>query len=147
MDVDFETGNARLLKLADFLETLPRKRFDYDTWVGNDWKGAPDLSCGTTACALGWATTMPELRAEGLHLSGTPTYGWVTHEPTGATGEDAAMEVFGLDYDEAVYLFCPLSDHPNPTVKRDAPAEMATPKQVAKHIRRYVKERKAMVGV
>lgn len=61
-------GNQRLIKLAVFLEKLPPKRFDYGVWAGNNWKGKPDLSCGTTACALGWATTIPEFKKLGLRL-------------------------------------------------------------------------------
>lgn len=53
----------RLLALAAFLEKLPRRRFNYETWLGADWDGQPDLSCGTTACAFGWACTIePNLR-------------------------------------------------------------------------------------
>lgn len=47
-----QVSNNRLLKLAAFLDTVPPERFKYDTWAGEDWKGKPDLSCGTTACAL-----------------------------------------------------------------------------------------------
>lgn len=67
------TGNRRLLKLADKLDSLPPARFKYSSWVGDDWKGKPDLSCGTTACAIGWGTTMPVLRRAGLGLYGIGT--------------------------------------------------------------------------
>ncbi len=68
-DVALKRGNARLLKLAAFLKRLPPKRFDYLNWVGDDWQGKPDLSCGTTACALGWACAMPEFKRSGMKLS------------------------------------------------------------------------------
>lgn len=58
----------RLLKLADFLETVPPKRFRFSSWVGDDWQGREDLSCGTTACAVGWASTIPAFRKLGLRL-------------------------------------------------------------------------------
>jgi hypothetical protein len=139
------TSNRRLLKLADFLTALPRKRFDYGVWVGHDWKGAADLSCGTTACALGWAATMPEFRRLGLVLN--PESGVFEgpivnrkHDASGPT--DAAMVTFGLDYDEATYVFHPESPPPYrlPHLPR-GPEIDATPKQVATHIRRFVKNR------
>lgn len=62
------TGKRRLLKLADFLETaeLPGE-FDLGTLGESITDGQP--TCGTTACALGWATTIPSFRRAGLHLS------------------------------------------------------------------------------
>ncbi len=63
-----KTQARRLLKLADFLESLPRNRFCLERWVGRGWEGKPDLSCGTTACALGWATTIPEFRKLGVRM-------------------------------------------------------------------------------
>ena len=59
---------AMLTELADLLDALPSERFIYDNWVRRDWLGDPDLSCGTAACAAGWATTLPSYRAEGLYL-------------------------------------------------------------------------------
>lgn len=129
------TGNARLLKLAEFLRTVPRKRFDYRTWVGDDWKGAQDLSCGTTACALGWATTMPEFRRLGLRLfkSSYSNTGYVgmdgeaedTIDPSGA-----AEQIFGLDSTAVGYLFAPGRGE-----------SRATPKRVAKKIEKFVAAR------
>lgn len=136
----------RLLKLADFLDTLPRTRFNYESWVGDDWKGAADLSCGTTACALGWATTIPSLRKAGLVMrrDGYPSEykGYVSlrrtlGEPEGVSSSTAAEEVFGLDYDEFEYLFIP-GHFGGEFDLPDSPDEGATAKQVAKHIRRFV---------
>jgi hypothetical protein len=119
-------GNRRLLKLAAFLRTLPRRRFNYGHWVGDDWAGAQDLSCGTTACALGWAATMPTFRRLGLSL--TPV-----GEPglKGVAGGafDAAAQLFGL-HGEQYSLFAP-----------DYEEEDATPKQVARKIEQFVAAR------
>lgn len=139
-------GKRRLLKLADFLKKLPRKRFDYGAWVGEDWKGKADLSCGTTACALGWATVIPSLRKAGLRLykRNDGTNGYVTLKNRTRVGsEQAAAEVFGITPQEAGYLFTPEYDTWGLDVRFEhlgtAPGWDATPQQVAKHIRNFVK--------
>jgi hypothetical protein len=125
----------RLLKLAAFLRKLPRERFNYGLWVGHSWEGNPDLSCGTSACAFGWATTIPSLRASGLRLVrrndfdyGQP--GW-RNPKTGRTTigyERASREVFGLSADEAHHLFIPSWPL----------GSEASPQQVADHIVGFV---------
>ena len=85
-------GRARLLKLADFLETdVERKRFNMTAWaqfakpLGKAPKNAvipikfgpfneireairSVPKCGTAACALGWGTAMPSLYKLGLRV-------------------------------------------------------------------------------
>lgn len=121
---------ARLLRLADYLETVPRDRFDMNRWVGDSWGGKQDLSCGTKACAMGHAATMPFFRKLGLKLS---RFGVGTGVPAirGVYGLSAAVEIFGIEWAEADYLFGGISltgshDH-------------STPKQVARRIRQFVK--------
>jgi hypothetical protein len=149
-EVSVVTGNKRLLVLADFLEKLPRKRFDYKSWVGQDWGGAPDLSCGTTACALGWAAVMPEFRRLGLRLvegewAGAGPYRWVVRDhhvvnkKTGSEGAAAGEEIFSLNWEEAVFVFNPNNWYDD----EKSPDTDATPKQVAKHIRKFVAGRAA----
>lgn len=118
-------GLRRLLKLADFLETLRN-------WVGDDWKGKADLSCGTTARALSWATTIPSLRRAGLRLN--VDSGLVENRRSGDRDPiSAAMTIFELTIDEASEIFYPSSD-----------IEIyATPKYVADKIRRFVTRAKA----
>lgn len=147
------TAKRRLLKLAKFLERLPKKRFDFGQWVGDDWKGKKDLSCGTTACALGWATAIPSFRKAGLRLksygfTSYPRGGYVTlkgHDNS-LSSEEAAAQVFGITENEATYLFNPDMDSQgldDALAERlslhDAPPSDASAKQVAKHIRRFVK--------
>lgn len=129
--VSVKVGNARLLKLAAFLRKLPRKRFDYTRWVGPDWKGSQDLSCGTTGCALGWAAAMPAFQKLGLRFGseGTPTLttdiwseGWGPYT--------AVRKLFALQCGEAWHLFAPSDRERN-----------ATPKYVARKIERFVKSR------
>ena len=130
------TFKRRLLKLADFLETVPRKRFDYMQWVGKDWDGKSSLNnCGTTACALGWATAIPSLRRAGLRLKRRVPSNYVClkeESPNYDSASRAAEKVFGLSFREFMWLFVPGDGHHKPSFK-------ATPKQVARHIRRFVK--------
>lgn len=64
----------RLYLVVSKLEEVKPAQFDFSTWVGDDWKGLPDLSCGTTACGLGLATTIPEFQELGLVMVKLP---WV----------------------------------------------------------------------
>jgi hypothetical protein len=126
---------ARLLKLADFLQTVKPSRFDMGSWVGEDWKGDLTLSCGTSACALGWATTIPSFRRLGLYLKRTGPDAWwpggniALRDPrTGRTtcdGEKVAAKVFGLDRYEVWDLFM---------------GEQMTPRKKSQQIRKLVKE-------
>ncbi len=90
----------RLLLLADFLETVPPERFDMARWTGVDWAGKSDLSCGTAACAMGWATTIPQFRKLGLKLNkfGVPEF-------KSYFGYGAATRLFDIDFYETTYLF------------------------------------------
>lgn len=108
-------NKERLLKLASFLDTLPPERFDIQHWVRYDWGGKPDLSCGTSACALGWATTIPEFREAGLRLRQT-TWGFVgvwcpgveeTDSHHHSMSQEAAQVFFGLAKKEADRIFMP----------------------------------------
>lgn len=138
----------RLLKLADFLDTLPPERFNYSHWVGNAWGGKPDLSCGTTACALGWATAIPEFQAMGLCLQ-RDGYG----EVCVTLGEDvsdcegaehsflAAKKLFGITFRQAEFLFRP--DEELGGCDWTAPGVNAKAQDVATHIRRFVAAKQA----
>jgi hypothetical protein len=134
------TSNARLLKLAAFLEKLPRKRFDYGKWARWDSTDAADLSgapsCGTAACALGWATTMPAFRRLGLYMN-SPGNIWAIPAVRGTKryGIDAARRIFGISGSDAMRLFV--------AGEFNGLSVDATAKQVAKHIRKFVAERKS----
>jgi hypothetical protein len=138
----WETKNFHRLQLEQLcvlLDSLPRERFNYSVFVGARWKGMPDLSCGTTACAFGWATTMPSVKAMGIKMekngSGLgchPRFS-VNGVPSGAFA--AACVAFGLDGNESEYLFRPnarLSNRPS------APSHRATATEVSAHIRQFL---------
>ena len=132
-------NKEKLLKLASFLDELPEHRFFYGSWVGSTWGGKEDLSCGTTACALGWAATIPEFREEGLRLKRTHgglAYislprgnGYGDYEDT-----EAGSVFFEIDRAEAYHLFQPndaLGNHVSP-------GSTASAQDVAAHIRWFV---------
>lgn len=121
----------RLLKLADFLDTLPREKFDFSVITCVD--GLPLLDalkagkkrCGTVACAVGW---MPAVFPRAFKWTDC---GAVLPRSSQADGMnlDAAGRFFGLDYADTVGLFSP---------EDSGLGYSATPKQVARHIRRFV---------
>jgi len=135
-------NKRRLLALADKLEEVPRDRFNFSSWVGEDWGGKQDLSCGTTACALGWATTIPMLRKAGLYLRksrsrfskdrGEVVLKGLKRVKDGCDLNHisirSAAVVFGITTEDARDLFIPGFRF----------SANITPKQLAKHIREFV---------
>lgn len=89
-------NKERLKTLADFLENLVENgnKFDMGTWFREN-------ECGTTACALGWATKIPEFKDAGLGVD--PVCSWIEYE--GLYNANAAMAFFGLDGSETRSLF------------------------------------------
>src|SRR5262245_9048968 len=107
-----EKARSMLNELADFLDRLPAQRFDYSKWVGSSWAGASDLSCGTTACAAGWATTLPSFKEAGLKLESYSYFdngGIVTHGDE--VGTVAVADALGITHNDAVFLFTPSAFH------------------------------------
>lgn len=131
---------GRLLKLAGVLENLPRKdQFNYRFWVDRGWNGRgakSDLSCGTSACALGWATTIPEFQELGMRLvADGDSYGHVVIGSLENSSPDhASAVVFGLNTRQHLLLFHPSYNR----LGEDASAE-----QVAAHIREFVADEQA----
>lgn len=142
----------RLLLLADRLENVPNKRFNFRHWVGKDWNGDANL-CNTTACALGFATTIPELADAGLILvkcnsfrhGGLVCLRQIVTDPDfdidNVSSLHAAMHVFGLTMEEAEFLFLPASESMIDMWGESGPEADATPKQVAEHIRFFVENK------
>lgn len=94
-------GHKRLLKLADFLEKrVPSKRFNLNHFA--DWDFKPK-KCGTTACALGWASVcFPKnimTCGNGIRLINT---NYEYYRDFGA-----AEHFFQLTYEESSFLFDP----------------------------------------
>lgn len=128
-----------LLKLADFLDTLPDDQFDICQWTNNElgdgYYGPPSMdqtgpACGTAGCSLGWACTMEEFKSLGLFMNiyGDPEY-------KGNTTYRAAADLFEIELPDAHYLFCPSISKWDGCLPDDA-----TGKDAAEHIRKFVKE-------
>lgn len=134
-----------LIKVCELLIALPKDRFHYGHWVGQGWEGRENLSCGTTACALGWATQIPECRDLGLtfdRLGITPK----DRHPMLAHVLRIASEVFQISGSDAIYLFLPDAHHRDNRV-HDAlgysPGSHCPAIEVARHIRKFVEYRMA----
>lgn len=126
-------NRERLTILAKFLATIPDERFDLGTWAGNDhiaWGGDKDLSCGTTACAMGWATTIPEFRELGLHLEKPSSFvrnGFAQLRFGDEVAFMAAGAFMDLNTRETDYLFDP-----------DSYDDGATPAEVVERINQFL---------
>lgn len=112
-------NKERLEILADFLAKVPVNHFDLSSWICRSSITQEDLiqhKCGTSACAVGWACTIPEFMEQGLsmHQSGLPMF-------KGMSSWDAAEGFFGLIYDEAIALFSSESYMPD----ENGPEEVA----------------------
>lgn len=114
-------NKERLLFLAAFLETVPKEKFDLSDWRSNNNGDGfyslyvPDENlingCGTTACAVGWACSLPEFNKQGLYYNsdGDITYTNLSFEDewygSFYEGWRAVRKFFDLDGEAADYLF------------------------------------------
>lgn len=136
-----------LTKLADFLDTLPTSRFNFRRYFGHDW--TPE-QCGTTACALGWATTIPEFKMSLYRASDHTDFCHPGRsDGIGVNGDAwetvcaATLHTFDLTPEETQYLFVPDIDHDYHDIsarpcQQYALTQKATPKHVAEHIRDFI---------
>lgn len=129
-------GEKRLIKLIEFLEKLPRRKFDFSKVVA---KGKQNGHyCGTVCCAAGWLPaifprlvkwTPPDENLKAyiaLRKQGVQTFSEVTES------------VFGMNYETAEYLFLPDKQRYVDSRLTSLP-DTATPKQVARMLRAYLK--------
>ena len=101
--------------LAAKLRTVPADKFEITAWFVNWHPNDEADPCGFAGCAVGWACTMPEMQAAGLHrVGGTPVYNPRGFYPGDAEvfrdcpkGFNAAAGVFGLTLKESYRLFDP----------------------------------------
>jgi hypothetical protein len=111
----------RLLRLADFLETVPRRQFNMRVW-GN---GIDPKECGFAGCAGGWATSIfPALKL----IPSWDGYSELTYGDF--TSFEALQSYFGLTYADTEYIF---DSYEYPKSNRNP-----LPKTVADRIRKLV---------
>jgi hypothetical protein len=126
----------RLLKLADFLETVPAKSFSLGAWQlhpATKPEGKRQGECGFAGCAVGWAVHAKLFR--GLKFTEdeySPQPQYLGRYDWEAVAKLFDIETCGLT-GEAEQLF----------MGTNYPGRDATPKQVAKRIRELVKDRSA----
>jgi len=127
-------NKRRLMTLAKYLEKVPPKRFDMNRWVDGEFCGLDEEpahdECGTTACAVGWAATIPSFKKAGLKINNR------LDPQSGRRKNWAAVQAFFGDISEeqAMWLFSP-EDPRYWCLSR--PKE--TPKKVARRIVAFVK--------
>jgi hypothetical protein len=159
----------RLLKLASFLENTEfkgAKKFDMDTWgelrikkviekptssgfhLGSSEVTASrrEFKCDTVACALGWATTIPEFSKLGLKMTWFNDPSAIDELDKGdeISGEvkfgnsyssiEAASKFFDIDIDQANNIFGADQDNYGIPYNR-----RITPQMVAAKIRKLVR--------
>lgn len=145
----------RLNTLADFLDTITPEderaaQFNMNYWANLEGHsesadGVDGITCGFTACALGWATAIPEFKQAGLRLEITD-YGSADVRFDGEYATSASMLFFGISRAESHKLFMPdLEDYPEFKSTEDGEGiegwyEKITPQMVATKIRELVAE-------
>ena len=123
----------RLLKLCDFLEQLQRKDFNFNVV-------AERRSCGTIACAVGWTPAVfPRLVKWSPNKRNKRISIVLADQQRGSHYINVARSLFGLTHRRAENLFSPWFDIEVGNTTISALGGSATPKQVAKRIRRFVK--------
>lgn len=92
----------RLTILADFLDTVPKEKFDLYYWWFH--RNEP---CNSTGCAVGWATTIPEFANDGLGLNALDdTYSYIRRPFYGITiAWDSVKAFFDISFPQAMHLF------------------------------------------
>lgn len=124
----------RLLRLAAELDHVSKAAFDMDSYVANgaEFENKPltkerIVSCGTTACALGWACTIPAFKSAGLKIHVDNYSVYPVFNESKAT--EAGAEFFGIPRKVSEWLFGGSYDNINGET---------LPRDVARRIRSFV---------
>lgn len=84
--------------------------FDMDIWTSKKLPESKDLHCGTSCCAIGLASTLPDWKEAGLELHERELFGYSSvFEPVfqGAHNFDAVAALLGISKLETQALFDP----------------------------------------
>lgn len=147
--ISWKVQEKRLLTVAKWLrEKVTPERFVYDRWIGFDWEGRSDLSCGTVACVLGHATQIPAFRRAGLKLlprdsrSCRLAFEYIQYAPKNGAPSTMPWTVveafFGADTME---LFQSPASTNDPD---DLSVRTYTPKMVARRIEQWVARKRKL---
>lgn len=119
-------GRQRLEKLARRLYSVPAEKFWMGTWMTGELN-----RCGSTACAIGWASTIFE--NDGLVMAKPEGERFAAYRPAfeGITNWSAVEDFFVLSNPAAHRLF--------------GPNQERGPRQVAKRIKHFLKTGKVSV--
>jgi hypothetical protein len=139
-------GKRRLLKLADHLEKGPKKakwahkKFNYAFFDSEDGEMNSKYHCGTAGCAIG---ECPAVFPRYWKFQADQFGGFlniILNNDFSRYEFQAAQEFFKINEGEAEYLFNPGGAWWAERYKNHL-SNNATAKQVAKHIRKFVKAR------
>jgi hypothetical protein len=128
----------RLTKLADYMAKLPasaNKHFNMGSYFDHngDHQLVADngltkkhlMDCGTTACAFGWAATVPAFRKAGLSMDAEGEFS--LRGCASIYCDEIAKTFFDIDSVQQAHLF-------------GSRTFIKTPKQWAKYCREFIKE-------
>lgn len=107
----------RLLKLADFLDKLPRKKFDFGCVINGPSPTRKTMDCGSVACGIGWTPAVFPRLVEGYKIAKEEDglQHWDVRVKANPrkfnTYFKTAAHLFGLDNDTAYALFTPGQQH------------------------------------
>jgi hypothetical protein len=94
-------NKERLRKWAKLLESVAPENFNMRHYGDAGKPIGSKPVCATAACALGWATAVPEFHKAGLRLVAYPGDRFATVEYKGLQEEEAAVAFFGIDAADA----------------------------------------------
>ncbi len=132
----------RLTKLADYMDALPKEaneHFYMGDWFIHDGKHEHHFSkraitrrdlefCGTSACAMGWASTIPAFRKAGLSVAPNSNLLLAGYQPKGSLFE-IIDRFFNIQREHSEHLF-----------SGRIQVKVKTPKQWAKHCRKFLRD-------
>ncbi len=125
---------VKFLKLADHLESLPRKRFNIGYWCREE-------SCGTVTCAFGWCRVI--FPRSGLKVENDGWNDSIRYTTKRGTwyNLEAASKFFKIPPEDAHMIFIGHSYPEYLKYNKNGLRlfdEAITPKRVARRIRHYV---------
>jgi hypothetical protein len=133
------TTKRRFLKLADFLVTDKRVKGHFNMRAvceGLDGGARKLGDCGTVACGMGWAPSIPSIRRAGLMRTKHGLVGMRDGTTSFGTWENWAA-FWKIPVQDVKYLFAEMG--PDPITYWTISRDHETPRDLAKRIRAYVK--------